>query len=566
MTVYTAGIPAEYGRRLGGIVEVTTLPNLKNGTHGSLVASGGSFSTANVDASIERAWKYDSAGLSAGGAYTNWFENPPVLQNFTNQATTGEIAGRYQHEAGENDSITLLARHEFARFLVPNEQIQQAAGQLQHRASMETIGTAGWQHIFSPHVLTSVVGMVRDDTALLDSNPFSTPIIAGQHRGFREGYLKTSGIFQRGRHEWKAGIEGDFLNLHEEFHYTITDPSAFDPGTPLNFNFFQNGKDREQGVFIEDTAHINHWTIAAGIRWDNYQLVVHRQAFSPRVAVSRYFSRLDMVAHFSYDRVFQTPQFENILLSSSPSVSSLNPNVLRKPVEPSRGNYYEAGLSKRLLSQLRFDNNFFVRRLNNFADDNPLLDTSISFPIAFRRASIYGVESTISIPHWHAVSGSLSHSYMVGSAYLPVTGGLFLGNEAIHAQIPGRFWVSQDQRHTVRTRWIYRLPRGFWLGAGGNYGSGLPVEFAGTEQQAIAQYGARLVSRVNFARDRIKPNLAIDATAGFQFAASDRATIRIQADAGNLFNRINLINFAGLFSGNAVAPPRSYGLRSSIEF
>jgi len=568
MAVYTAGIPAEYGRKLGGVVEVTTLQNPQNGLHGTFVASGGSFSTAVANASVEQTWKKDSAGLTGGGAYTEWFENPPVLQNFTNQATSGEISGRYQHESGNNDSITLTTRHEFARFLVPNEQLQQAGGQLQHRASLETMGTAGWQHVFSPNMLASLVGMVRDDTALLDSNAFSTPIIAGQHRGFREGYLKASGIFQRGRHEWKAGIEGDFLNLHEQFHYNITDPSAFDPGTPPHFDFFQNGKDREQGVFIEDTAHLNHWTLAAGIRWDNYQLIVHRQAFSPRVALSRYFVRLDMVAHFSYDRVCQTPAFENILLSSSPSVVSLNPQVLREPVLPSRGNYYEAGISKRLFSHLRFDGNYFLRQSTNFADDNPLLDTSISFPIAFRKASIYGFESTIAVPHWHVLSGTLSHSYLVGSAYFPVTGGLFLGSEAVDAQqqTQGRFWVSQDQRNTVRTRWIYHLPHGFWLGTGADYGSGLPVEFDGTEQQAIAQYGARLVSRVNFSRGRIKPNLAINANGGYEFAAGDRAKIRIQIDGENLFDRINLIDFAGLFSGNAVAPPRSYGLRFTTEF
>ena len=53
-----------------------------------------------------------------------------------------------------------------------------------------------------------------------------------------------------------------------------------------------------------------------------------------------------MIAHFSYDRVFQTPSFENILLASSFEVQSINPDFLRLPVEPSEGNYFEAGVSK----------------------------------------------------------------------------------------------------------------------------------------------------------------------------------------------------------------------------
>ena len=62
--------------------------------------------------------------------------------------------------------------------------------------------------------------------------------------------------------------------------------------------------------------------------------------------VSHFSPSADLVLHTSCDRVFQTPDFENILLSSSPEVVSLNPEVLRLPVEPSHGNYYEVGLTK----------------------------------------------------------------------------------------------------------------------------------------------------------------------------------------------------------------------------
>ncbi len=451
---------------------------------------------------------------------------------------------------------------------MPNEQIQEAAGQIQHRDVLESMGTAAWQHIISSHVLTNLDGMVRDDTTHLTSNALSTPIIAGQDRGYREGYLKASTTVDRGKQEWKAGFEGDFLDLHEGFNYTITDPSRFDPGTPTHFDFFQRGRDREQAIFLEDNVRFRDWNFAAGLRWDNYELVVDRNAFSPRLALSRYFQRRNMVAHVSYDRVFQTPAFENILLSSSPLVVSLNPEVLRLPVEPSYGNYYEAGLTKGVFDSLRLDVNTYLRRFSNFADDNPLLDTAISFPIAFRKASIYGAEAKVTVPNWRRTSGSLSYSYMVGSAYLPVTGGLFLGDDATQAlqQTTGRIWVSQDQRNTFSTRWIYHLPHGVWVGTGAQYGSGLPVDFTGTEQEAIAQYGQKLVNRVNFSRGRVRPSLAVDASAGIRIVRSNLTTISIQADGENLNNRLNLIDFAGLFSGNAVAPPRSYGLRLTVDF
>ena len=42
--------------------------------------------------------------------------------------------------------------------------------------------------------------------------------------------------------------------------------------------------------------------------------------------------------------------------------------------------------------------------------------------------------------------------------------------------------------------------------------------------------------------------------------------VRLQADLLNLTNRLNVIDFAGLFSGTALAPPRSVAVRLQAEF
>ena len=45
MRVMTADFPAEYGRKLGGVVEITSPKNAPVGLHGEFDAEGGSFST-----------------------------------------------------------------------------------------------------------------------------------------------------------------------------------------------------------------------------------------------------------------------------------------------------------------------------------------------------------------------------------------------------------------------------------------------------------------------------------------------------------------------------------------
>jgi hypothetical protein len=247
---------------------------------------------------------------------------------------------------------------------------------------------------------------------------------------------------------------------------------------------------------------------------------------------------------------------------------SLDPDFLRLPVLPSHGNYYEAGFTKGFLGKFKLDGNYFRRYVNNYADDDLLLNTSVSFPIAFRKAEIYGAEGKLDLPAWRRFSGFVSYSYQVGSAYLPATGGLFLGVEDINANLQGtgRFWDSQDQRNTLRTRYRYQLSRRAWVGLGAEYGSGLPLEFEGTMEEALAQYGPAVVARVDLARGRMRPQFSLDASVGAELYKSDYATLRLQGDIENLNDRLNVIDFAGLFSGNAIGPPRSGFVRLQMDF
>jgi outer membrane cobalamin receptor len=574
MSIYTAGIPAEYGRKLGGVVEVNTTRDTRHGLHGEVDLSGASFDTAAGSGALQYGWGKNTLSASAGGSRTDRYLNAPILQNYSNRGTTGEFAGNYERDMTESDRLNISVRREFSRFLVPNEQLQQAVGQSQDRNNYETMGVIGYQHVFSANVLADFRGMVRDDGEGLSSNAASTPIAAWQSNGFREGYFKSTLSVHHRRQEWKAGFESDATLLRDRFRYQITDPTRFDPGTPLTFQFplsgpgFVRDLNLEQSAFAQDLVRLGKWSLSAGIRWDHYQLLLNQNAVSPRLGIARYVSSADLVLHASYDRAFQTPDFENILLSSSPLVTSLNPQVLRLPVEPSHGNFWEAGITKGFFKKVSLDANYFLRELNNFADDDQLLDTAISFPIAFRKARIYGAEGKVAVPHWGRVAGYVSYSYMVASASLPVTGGLLLGDETSKAlkNASGRFWVSQDQRNTLRARFRCQVVPRIWVAMGAQYGSGLPFEFNGNQADAAAQFGQAIVERVNFDAGRVRPSFSLDATAGVELWKNDDFTLRLQGDVQNINNRLNLIDFAGLFSGNAIAPPRSYAIRLQTSF
>ena len=569
MSIYTAGIPAEYGRKMGGVVEINTFEDSQPGFHGQVVLSGGSFASAGSFAQGQYVWGKNTLGASASGSMTDHYLNPVVPRNYSNTGTLGDFSVHYRRDLTANDQVDLSVRHELSRYDIPNEFVQQEAGQRQTADNFETMGIASYQHTFSTHALANIRGMVRDNSNDFNSNPNSTPIEVFQHNWFREGYFNASVTIDHGRNEWKAGIESDNMFLNENFSYIITDPTQFDDDTPATFAFKANRPDLEQAAFVQDLIHLNHWTINAGLRWDHYQLLLNREALEPRFAISRYFPSAGLVLHFSYDRVFQTPSFENILLSSSTAVESIDPDsFLRLPVQPSEGDYYEGGVTKTFFNQIRLDANYFRRLVDNYADDDQIDNTSISFPIAFRKSIIYGMEAKVDLPDWHRFSGFASYSYEVGNAWFPVTGGLFLGDDAsaTASQLSGHFPDSQDQRNTVRGRVRYQIQPRLWIAGGIQYDTGLPFDFDGDPSTVLAEYGQQILNRINFNRGRIYPSFQVNASAGATVYQSERLNVHLQADGENLTNVLDVIDFGGLFSGNAIGPPRSFALRLTTNF
>ena len=74
------------------------------------------------------------------------------------------------------------------------------------------------------------------------------------------------------------------------------------------------------------------------------------------------------------------------------------------------------------------------------------------------------------------------------------------------------------------------------------------------------------MDRINFARGRIFPAFQVNASAGADIYKSERLAMKIQADGQNLSNILNVIDFGGLFSGNAIGPSRSFALRLTTNF
>ena len=97
MNILTADYPAEYGRKLGGVIEVTTARERARAFTGRYPASGGSFDTAGgyAHGAIRVGAEYPERQRRRGASPTGtWIRR--CEQNYTNRGTTGSFAAHYE--------------------------------------------------------------------------------------------------------------------------------------------------------------------------------------------------------------------------------------------------------------------------------------------------------------------------------------------------------------------------------------------------------------------------------------------------------------------------------------
>ena len=573
VTVRTAGYPAEFGGKLGAVIEVATARDDRPGLHGLATFEGGSFATLNGYGSVQHAMPGVTVGIGVERMTTDRYLDPPSEANVTNHGEATGVSGRFERRWTDATRTRAYGYRRTSEFEVPNEALQQEAGQLQERTVRETLGQVAHQQVLSSDTLANLRFMARRTGATLVSNAQSIPIRPSQDRSLREVYASGNVALHRGRHEVKLGGEATFGNLEEQFEARITARRLrgiriFDGDVPDVVGFADEGTYREQALFAQDFVRLGPVTVQAGLRFDRYRLVEPERALSPRLSASWFVAPASLVLHASYDRAFETPPVENLLLASADVVDELGGEGESLALRSSRGHFVEVGASKGL-GPVRLDVNAFSRRATDVADDDLLLNTGVSIPLAFSRAFVRGVEGSLELGGMGPVSGSVNYSYMVGTGWLPFQGGLFLGDDVDELlESDDSFPLTQDQRHTVRARVRGDLSSRVWLGGLVRYDSGLPIEVEGSFNEALLeeQYGEAVVARADLERGRVRPSWSLDLSGGVTLLNQGSRSVRLQADVLNLTDRLNVINFAGLLSGTAVAPRRAAYVRIHVGF
>lgn len=590
--ILTGGIPAEFGDRLAGVINVNTRSGLEGPTQGGLALSGGSFSTGEISADFATHTKRFGFLTNLSTTTSQRYLDPPSINNFHNFGRTGKGFFRLDYQFDQNNTLRSVITFGGSNFQVPNRLVQEIAGQDQRQKLRDNSQNITFQHIFSPNSVGQISLFNRGSHARLFSNASSTPVVGLQDRTLRNYGGIGSISLTRGSHNIKFGGQVTITPLNENFSFYPT--VVFDDIVDENGNVFPNpinnfnaahpfafaGKKtgRTLSTYVQDRFTVfKNFTLDAGVRYDNYRLLVSEQALSPRVGVAYFIPRTQTTLHASYNRLFQPPPPENLLLASSPEAAAISPIAVlqgvttAQPILPDKEHAFEVGAQQLLTKYFRGSVTLYQKRIQNFSDKDQFFETGVIFPITISSGRVTGEEIHIESTDIRGFRANVSYANARAYGVTPINGGLFLGEDTQSLQVPGLIFANDhDQRNEAQFQLSYNhRPSGLYTSFSGRYDSGVPADVEpGTTLAAFVGQGfdPRLYNEIDFQRGRVRPRTILDFSIGADLRQKERVSVNLQFNVQNLTNQLFLYNFESVFSGTHVGNPRLFSGRLALRF
>ncbi len=440
MQLITGSLPAAYGFRTAGVVDIKTKSGaFENG--GTAEVYGGSYDT--IRPSFEYGGTDGKLSCFVDGSYDHnalGIENPTPSHSAIHDVTDQEKMFTYlSYIIDDTSRVSFMGSASYSNFEVPNtpglptgtapggapwysgggipttfdsstlneqqrEQnyfgvvtYQKSAGDFNGQLSV--LGRASGVH-FRP-----------DQTGDLYFNGVASDV---ERKLFSEG-LQADGSYDLGDKHTLRG--GDMLVNETVFADSTTTALLMDSTDPSSFNPSGGTKtisesDRLQGLFAgvylqDEWKMFSKLTINYGARFDAFNSSFDNECqLSPRVNLI-YTPTDSTTLHAGYSRYFTPPPVENV---SGGTVSQFNgtanespagPNAaaISSPVKAERANYYDVGLSQKLAPGLTVGVDGYYKSAREQLDDGLFGQTLILSAFNYAKGEVYGVEFTASYTH-----------------------------------------------------------------------------------------------------------------------------------------------------------------------
>jgi len=597
LEVIYGNVPAEYGEKIGAVINMTTKSGLGSPFKGDVIGTYGSFDTYQGGLSLGGGSETLGWFGSFNAAGSDRFTDPVNFDNFNNNGNTQRAFVRLDSATPDHsDAFRLSALLGRTARDVTNTFTQEAAGQAQHTETYDQNYNLGWQKIVSASGIVDITAFARLARYTLYPSPGDTPVTADSNRsldnfGLAASYTQTVGI-----NTFKFGGTFKAYPMQEFFRFAITDPTFNDPSYPdynpniapydltrggHPFEFSDSATNHYYAIYLQDEIRWNNLTANIGVRYENNSLPTTNVQWSPRVGLAYYLPSTGTVFRATYSRILYTPEFENILLSSSPEAAALAPPVVQNsrplgggslPVQSERQNAETVGFQQALGSHLRFDVDFWWRDTKNAGDQDQFFGTGIVFPLSFAEGHYNGWDLRLDFAPTYGFHGFVSAGHVHAEYVPPFTGGLFLDAGALDTITGGPFLIDHDQKLQIQGALYYDvLNTGLWLGSNVRYDSGLvsgvgPADIANDPDNSFAiPFINTNHAGTGLDPYRIKARTIVDFQVGYDLNKV-AIPLQLQFMVLNAFDVQGLYNILSTFGGTHVIPPRRFVGQVLVHF
>lgn len=506
LSFLTGALPAQYGYRTAGIVDITTKSGsaATDSLGGSVGLTTGSFGTWNPSAEL-----YGSNGAWSGFVTANYLqddigiENPTASRNaihdHTNQLKT---FGYLSYLLSDAARLSFMFGATNNRFQIPNnpdqEQVYQLddihnfnsrdldarqkeqtrfgvlslQGTLNETSYQVSLGQRYTSVNYQPDpigdlIFNGVAGTIdRSNRANTLQADFSIPL--GDAHTLRYG-LYTSNerpVANNTSRVFPADADGE---------QTSTTPITIVDNAP-------HIDARTYGLYVQDEWQAtDKLTVNYGLRADKVSAYVNESQLSPRLGAVYQLTDTTTL-HAGYARYFTPPPTELIAatdIALFQGTTNALPTDVNAETKSERSHYFDAGVSQKIGDHLTLGLDAYYRKVTGLLDEGQFGQALIFSPFNYARGRAHGVEFTANYDH----SGF--------SAYFNLAASRAEGKDVV----TGQYNFDQDELDYIATHWVHldhdqRLAssggvsydwNGTRLGADYLYGSGLRRGFANSE-------------------------------------------------------------------------------------
>ncbi len=503
INILTGALPAQYGYRTAGIVDIRTRgTGFENG--GNVSVLGGS--RGHREGSVEYAGTSDAWSYFLTGSYLRndiGIENPTAERNAIHDTTRQQKGfGYLSRVIDENSRMSFIFGTSNNKFEIPNVPDQTPSFAIDGGRVSDSTKFNARQNEKNSFQIASYQASPTDRVDYQWSVFHRYTDVAYQPDPL--GDLLFNGVSaQVLRRNEAYGLQGDFSFRLSDAHtlrsgvfaqrerFSVNNSSqvfaADDDGNQTSttpFTIVDNSRlsGLTYGLYLQDEWRASKdLTVNFGARFDHVATVVNEKQLSPRFGLVYDVSRNTRL-HFGYARYFTPPPTEKIDTTSVAKflgTTNALPSEADTSVKSERSNYFDAGLSHQLTQEITIGVDAFYRKVRNLQDEGQFGRALIYSAFNFDEGRIRGLEFSASYKKSNlSLYANASISKAEGRNI--VTGQFNFGPDEL-AYIASH-WVhlDHDQKFTASAGASY-----LWgetrLGADLLHGSGLRRGFANTE-------------------------------------------------------------------------------------